>query len=56
LNGHRKIETPKERRKGNGKFIELKGVRGNNLQNVDVKFLLENLLLLQGSVAVVNRH
>jgi len=48
LNGHRKIETPKERRKGNGKFIELKGVKGNNLQNVDVKFPLGKFIVVTG--------
>ena len=40
LNGHLKIEVPKERRKGTGKFLELKGAKGNNLNNVDVKFQL----------------
>jgi len=48
LNGHKKIETPKERRKGNGKFIELKGVKGNNLQNVDVKFPLGKFIVVTG--------
>ena len=31
LNGE-KIAVPEERRKGNGKFIELKGAKGNNLR------------------------
>ena len=48
LNGHKKIETPKERRKGNGKFIELKGVKGNNLQSVDVKFPLGKFIVVTG--------
>ena len=48
LNGYKKIETPKERRKGNGKFIELKGVKGNNLQNVDVKFPLGKFIVVTG--------
>ncbi len=48
LNGHLKIETPEERRKGNGKFIELKGVTGNNLQNVSVKFPLGKMILVTG--------
>ncbi|HEV8507843.1 MAG TPA: excinuclease ABC subunit UvrA [Chitinophagaceae bacterium] len=48
LNGHKRIETPKERRKGNGKFIELKGVKGNNLQNVDVKFPLGKFIVVTG--------
>jgi excinuclease ABC subunit A len=40
LNGLLKIEVPAERRRGNGKFLELKGVSGNNLKNVSVKFPL----------------
>ena len=48
LLGTKKIAVPKERRKGNGKFIELKGVKGNNLQNVDVKFPLGKLILVTG--------
>src|SRR6187549_1836528 len=35
INGEKTIAVPKERRKGTGKFIELKGSKGNNLQNVD---------------------
>ncbi|MGE9312640.1 excinuclease ABC subunit UvrA [Niabella sp. CJ426] len=48
LNGHLKIETPKERRKGNGKFVELKGVTGNNLQGVSVKFPLGKMIVVTG--------
>jgi len=48
LMGTKSIAIPKERRKGNGKFIELKGVKGNNLQNVDVKFPLGKLILVTG--------
>ena len=48
LLGTKKIEVPKERRKGNGKFIELKGVKGNNLQDVQVKFPLGKLILVTG--------
>ncbi len=48
LLGTKSIAVPKERRKGNGKFIELKGVKGNNLQNVDVKFPLGKLILVTG--------
>lgn len=48
LNGKKSIEVPKERRKGNGKFIELTGVSGNNLQNVSVKFPLGKLILVTG--------
>ncbi|HRI25392.1 MAG TPA: excinuclease ABC subunit UvrA [Ferruginibacter sp.] len=48
LLGKKKIAVPRERRKGNGKFIELKGVKGNNLREVDVKFPLGKLILVTG--------
>jgi excinuclease ABC subunit A len=48
LNGLHKIEVPKERRKGNGKLIELKGSKGNNLSNVDVKFPLGKFIVVSG--------
>lgn len=48
LNGHHKIAVPKERRKGNGKFLELKGAKGNNLQNVDVKLPLGKFICVTG--------
>ncbi len=48
LSGKKRIELPKERRKGNGKFIELKGASGNNLKNVSVQFPLGKLILVTG--------
>lgn len=48
LNGHRRIAIPGERRKGNGKFLELKGAKGNNLKNVDVRFPLGKLIVITG--------
>jgi excinuclease ABC subunit A len=48
LNGHRRIEVPEERRRGNGKFLELKGAKGNNLKNVDTKFPLGKLIVISG--------
>ena len=48
LLGTKSIRVPEERRPGNGKFIELNGVKGNNLQNVDVKFPLGQLILVTG--------
>ena len=40
LSGKLKIEVPSKRRKGNGKFIEMYGVKENNLKNIDVKIPL----------------
>lgn len=48
LTGRRKIELPETRRKGNGKFLELKGANGNNLQNVSIKIPLGTLTLVTG--------
>jgi excinuclease ABC subunit A len=48
LNGHRHIAVPKERRKGNGKFVELNGGKGNNLQNVEVRFPLGKFIVVTG--------
>ncbi|RYY98722.1 MAG: excinuclease ABC subunit UvrA [Chitinophagaceae bacterium] len=48
LNGKRGIQVPKERRKGNGKELVLKGVTGHNLNNVSVTFPLGKLILVTG--------
>ncbi|MFN8247658.1 MAG: excinuclease ABC subunit UvrA [Ferruginibacter sp.] len=48
LSGKKNIPVPKERRKGNGKAIELKGATGNNLKDVSVKFPLGKLILVTG--------
>lgn len=48
LNGEKKIEIPEERRKGNGKFIEIKGANGNNLRKVDAKFPLGKFIVVTG--------
>ena len=48
LNGHHRIAIPSERRKGNGKVLELKGAKGNNLQQVDVKFPLGKFICVAG--------
>jgi excinuclease ABC subunit A len=48
LNGEREIAVPKERRKGNGKCIEIKGANGNNLKNVSVKFPLGEMIAVTG--------
>tara|TARA_B110000459_G_scaffold203995_1_gene263238 strand:- start:2945 stop:5779 length:2835 start_codon:yes stop_codon:yes gene_type:complete len=48
LSGKLAIEVPKVRRKGNGKYIELKGATGNNLKNVDLKIPLGKLTCVTG--------
>ena len=37
LTGEYKIEVPEKRRKGNGKYLEVKGAKENNLKNINVK-------------------
>ncbi len=48
LTGRKKIEIPTTRRKGNGKFIELKGCKVNNLKNINVKFPLGTFIAVTG--------
>ena len=48
LNGQQKIDIPKQRRKGNGKSLILKGCTGNNLKHVDVEFPLGTLIIVTG--------
>ncbi len=48
LNGEKQIAVPTKRRKGNGKFIGLKGARTNNLKNVDLKIPLGTLTCVTG--------
>lgn len=48
LNGEKKIEVPKTRRKGNGKKLVLKGCTGNNLKNVDIELPLGKMIGVTG--------
>ena len=48
LSGRRQIAVPANRRKGNGKCIELIGASGNNLKDVSVKFPLGTLICVSG--------
>lgn len=44
----RQIEIAGERRKGNGKSIELIGAEGNNLKNIDLKIPLGSFIAITG--------
>ncbi len=44
----KKIEVPKKRRKGNGKFLTISGATGNNLKNVSAKFPLGTMICVTG--------
>jgi excinuclease ABC subunit A len=48
LSGEKSIAVPDTRRPGNGKFLELKGVTGNNLKKINVQFPLGKLILVTG--------
>ena len=48
LSGARCIEVPKKRRKGNGKYITVKGAKENNLKNLNVKFPLGTFTCVTG--------
>ncbi len=48
LNGEKSIEVPEKRRSGNGKVLELKGVKGNNLKGVNVTFPLGKFICVTG--------
>ncbi len=48
LNDTRRIEIPEERRKGTGKFLELKGAEGNNLKKVNIKIPLGTFTCVTG--------
>ena len=48
LSGKRKIPVPKERRKGNGNFLEVIGAAENNLKNINVKIPLGTFTCVTG--------
>ena len=48
LRGEMKIEVPVERRTGNGTFLEIKGARGNNLKDVEVRLPLGTFICVTG--------
>lgn len=48
LSGRKKIPVPEKRRKGNGKFLEVKGAAENNLNNINVKIPLGEFVCVTG--------
>lgn len=48
LSGAIEIDLPKERRKGNGLFVEIIGARENNLKNIDVSIPLGTFTVITG--------
>ena len=48
LSGQLKIDVPKERRKGNKKYLEVKGAKENNLKNISVKIPLGTFTCVTG--------
>ena len=48
LSGRLKIDIPDKRRKGNKKYITIKGAKENNLKNINVKFPLGTFTCVTG--------
>ena len=48
LKGRKAIKIPESRRKGNGKFITLKGASGNNLKEIDLNIPLGKFICVTG--------
>jgi len=48
LSGRKQIQTPPERRGGNGRSLILKNARQNNLKNIDVELPLGKLVCITG--------
>ncbi len=48
LSGKRSVPVPQTRRKGNGKFLEIRGAEQNNLKKVNVKIPLGELVCVTG--------
>ncbi len=48
LSGRKRIPVPKERRKGNGKYLTVKGASENNLKKINVKIPLGEFVCVTG--------
>ncbi|RHH66884.1 MULTISPECIES: excinuclease ABC subunit UvrA [Vagococcus] len=48
LSGQRKIDVPKERRKGNGESVKITGAKENNLKNLSVEFPMGKFVAVTG--------
>lgn len=48
LSGKKQIPVPKERREGNGEFLEIKNAHKNNLKNIDVNIPLGKIVAVTG--------
>lgn len=48
LTGEKKIEVPRARRQGNGKFLKVYGAAQNNLRGIDVSFPLGKFICVTG--------
>src|SRR5262249_28670276 len=49
LSGKKRIGIPAHRRPGNGKSIDIRGARQNNLRNIDVEIPLEQFVCVTGA-------
>ena len=48
MTGEYKIDIPEKRRKGNKKYIEIKGAREHNLKNINVRIPLGTMTCVTG--------